>query len=243
MKFRITIMQSQGSTDVSSDIKSVKNAFSSTNNFFGNSVKTDKLFKNYSGDGIIIAPEEITMVDFNISDFGDSVVSNTESDVTVRVCGLMLAHLEESGNSVLGIESLLSSYAGKKLNGVTQGLSQGIEYLGNTFGSSLSSTLTGMLGSLSQGSFNLKSLYNNNLKNTIELARWALEYGESTDYRDVVIETIINESVSKTYILPDMFAVKYHESVNVSSGSGFYEFLLKQKRYSNRKIQITGGNI
>ena len=100
-----------------------------------------------------------------------------------------------------------------------------------------------MLGSLSQGSFNLKSLYNNNLKNTIELARWALEYGESTDYRDVVIETIINESVSKTYILPDMFAVKYHESVNVSSGSGFYEFLLKQKRYSNRKIQITGGNI
>ena len=80
-------MQSQGSTDVSSDIKSVKNAFSSTNNFFGNSVKTDKLFKNYSGDGIIIAPEEITMVDFNISDFGDSVVSNTESDVTVRVCG------------------------------------------------------------------------------------------------------------------------------------------------------------
>ena len=216
---------------------------SSTNNFFGNSVKTDKLFKNYSGDGIIIAPEEITMVDFNVSDFGDSVVSNTESDVTVRVCGLMLAHLEESGNSVLGIESLLSSYAGKKLNGVTQGLSQGIDYLGNTFGSSLSSTLTGMLGSLSQGSFNLNSLYNNNLKNTIELAKWALEYGESTDYRDVVIETIINESVSKTYILPDMFAVKYHESVNVSSGSGFYEFLLKQKRYSNRKIQITGGNI
>ena len=63
-------MQSQGSTDVSSDIKSVKNVFSSTNNFFGNSVKTDKLFENYSGDGIIIAPEEITMVDFNISDFG-----------------------------------------------------------------------------------------------------------------------------------------------------------------------------
>ena len=98
------------------------------------------------------------------------------------------------------------------------------------------------LGITSVGSALLDLDYNN-LKNTIELAKWALEYGESTDYRDVVIETIINESVSKTYILPDMFAVKYHESVNVSSGSGFYEFLLKQKRYSNRKIQITGGNI
>ena len=242
MKFRITIMQSQENTNISSDIKSVKSTFPSADNSFGNLGKIDKLFESSGNSGIIIAPEEITMVDFNISDFGNSITSNTESDVTVRVCGMMLSHIEETGNSVLGIGNLLSSYASKKLSGITQGLSQGIGYLGNAFSTNLSSTLSGMLGGLSQGSFNLSSLYNNNLKNTIELAKWALEYGESTDYRDVVIETIINESVSKTYILPDMFAVKYHESVNVSNSSGFYEFLLKQKRYSNRKIQIKGGN-
>ena len=242
MRFRITIMQSQASADINTDTKSVKNTFSNAENPFGSFEKAGKLFENNGKTGIILAPEEITMVDFNITDFGNGVVSNTESDVTVRAAGVILSHAEESGDSSLGIGNLLYSYANEKFNGLTQGLSQGIGYLGNTFGSNLNTTLSGMLGSLSQGNFDLGSLYNNNMQNTIELAKWALEYGESTDYRDVIIEVIINESVSKTYILPDMFAVKYHESMNISSGGGFYEFLLKQKRFSNRKIQITGGN-
>ena len=80
--------------------------------------------------------------------------------------------------------------------------------------------------------------FSSNFKNTAELAKWTLEYGESTDYRDVVVEMIIDESTSKTCILPDMYAVKYMESVTVSNGNSIYEILLKQKRYSNRKIQI-----
>ena len=113
-----------------------------------------------------------------------------------------------------------------------------MNYLGNMFSSNLNTTLLGMAGNLSLGDYDLGSLYSSNLKNTIELAKWALEYGESTDYRDVVIEMIINDSTSKTYILPDMYAVKYSESVTVSDGNGIYEILLKQKRYSNRKIKI-----
>ena len=235
MKFRITIMPSNGGA-----------AENLSGNFTGNSFLPDSktIFgqihnpNNDHQSGIIILPEEITAVNFNISDFGGGVVSNTESDVTVRILGSILSHLEETEESSLSMKNLLQSYTDNKLNNLTNGLIQGMSSLGNMFSSSLSSTLSGMASTLTQGNFNLNNLYNNNLKNTVELAKWALEYGEATDYRDVVIETIISESVSKTYILPDMFAVKYGESMTVSNGGGFFEILLKQKRFSSRKIQI-----
>ena len=217
MKFRITIMPTQ------------KNNIKQT---------PANLFKDNGQSGIIISSEEISAVNFNVSDFTDGFVSNTESDITVRILGIILSHLDETENSQLGLKNLLSSYTTGKLNGLTGGLSQGMNYLGNIFSSNLNTTLLGMTTDLTQEVYNLSSLYSSNLKNTIELTKWALEYGEATDYRDVVIEIIINDSMSKTYILPDMYAVKYSESMAVSNGNGVYEILLKQKRYSNRKIKI-----
>ena len=98
MKFRITVIPIQ------------KNNIKQT---------TENLFKDNGQAGIIISPEEISAVNFNISDFTDSFVSNTESNVTVRILGVILSHLDETENSPLDLKNLLSSYTTDKLNGLT----------------------------------------------------------------------------------------------------------------------------
>ena len=95
-----------------------------------------------------------------------------------------------------------------------------------------------MMSNFGGNDFGLANLYKMNFQNTVELSKWALTYGEKTDYRNVVVEIIINENLTKTYILPDMFAVDYDESLGTSNGNGNFELILKQKRFSNRKIEI-----
>ena len=241
MKFRVTIMPGSDKPSINSVGKTnIPNAgFVARNSesAFTPGGITNSL-KNITGqEGLILTSDEIMDVSVNISDISSGVVSNTESTVSVRIGGILLTHLDEDNtdNSPLNMKNLLSGYADDKLNGVTKGLVQGIYSLGNIFGNNLSSTLSGMLD---KGNFGLNDLYKTNLKNSIELAKWSLSYGEKSDYRDIVVEVIISDSVSKTYILPDMFAVKYSERLSVRGGNGIYEFLLQQKRYSSRKIEI-----
>jgi hypothetical protein len=191
--------------------------------------------------GMILSPDEITDVSFSASDFSVNSTANTESNVTVRIAGKLFSHIEESGaglDSPLSMNSLLTGFMGDKLSGLTSGLNKGMQALGNVFTSNLSSTLTGMVSKLGGNKFGLNNLYSMNFENTIELANWALSYGEKTDYRDVVVEIVINEGLSKTYILPDMFAVDYDESLGVGRGEGYFNLILRQKRYSSRKIII-----
>lgn len=191
--------------------------------------------------GLILTPDEITDVSFSASDFSVSSTANTESNVTVRIAGKLFSQIEEgstSFDSPLSMNSLLTGFMDDKLSGLTDGLNKGMQILGNTFTSGLSSTLTGMIGKFGGNKFGLNNLYSMNFENTIELANWALAYGEKTDYRDVVVEIMINEGVSKTYVLPDMFAIDYDENLGVGRGEGFFNLVLRQKRYSSRKIEI-----
>ena len=191
--------------------------------------------------GLILSPDEITDVSFSASDFSVNSTANTESNVTVRIAGKLFSQIEEGGmgsGSPLSMNSLLTGFMNDKLSGLTSGLNKGMQTLGNVFTSNLSSTLTGMVGKFGGSKFGLNNLYSMNFENTIELANWALAYGEKTDYRDVVVEIVINEGVSKTYILPDMFAIDYDENLGVDRGEGYFNLILRQKRFSSRKIVI-----
>ena len=95
-----------------------------------------------------------------------------------------------------------------------------------------------MIGKFGGSSLGLGNLYQKNIENTKELAKWALSYGESDDYRDIVLEMVITEGVSKTYVLPDMYVTDYNESSDIGSGNGHFSMTLKQKRFSERKIEI-----
>ena len=191
--------------------------------------------------GLILSPDEITDVSFSASDFSVNSTVNTESNVTVRIAGKLFSQIEEGStnfDSPLSMNSLLTGFMNDKLSGLTSGLNKGMQTLGGVFTSNLSSTLTGMVSKFGGSKFGMKNLYSMNFENTIELANWALAYGEKTDYRDVVVEIMINEGVTKTYILPDMFAIDYDENLGVGRGEGYFNLILRQKRYSSRKIVI-----
>ena len=190
-------------------------------------------------EGIIISPDELVSVDLSLFNSALSSTSSSETNLVINISGKLLSHVEEAGLGMpLSMGSLLSSFASNGMNDLTKGLNKGIQVLGNSFAGGLSNTLTGMMGKLGGNSFGLGNLYQNNMKNTKELAKWAISYGEKSDYRDVVLEMIINESVKKTYILPDLYAADYNESSNIGSGDGHFTMVLKQKRYSERKIEI-----
>ena len=145
---------------------------------------------------------------------------------------------ENEAGLPLSMNSLLSGFAAAGVSELTGGLSKGIQILGSTFAGGLTNTLTGMIGKFGGSSLGLGNLYQKNIENTKELAKWALSYGESDDYRDIVLEMVITEGVSKTYVLPDMYAVDYDENANVLTGEGSFVITLKQKRFSERKIEI-----
>ena len=192
-----------------------------------------------SQEGIILSPDEIVSVDVSISDYSISQTSSSEANVTVRVSGKLLSHVEENeGGLPLSMNSMLSTFASAGVSELTSGLSKGIQILGSSFSGGLTNTLTGMLGKFGGSALGLGNLYQKNIENTKELAKWALSYGENSDYRDIVLEMVITEGVTKTYVLPDMFVTDYNESSNVGSGNGHFSMTLKQKRYSERKIEI-----
>ena len=189
--------------------------------------------------GIILSPDEIVSVDVSISDYSINQTSSSEANVTVRVSGKLLSHVEENESGLpLSMNSMLSGFAATGVSELTSGLSKGIQVLGSTFAGGLTSTLSGMMGKFGGSALGLGNLYQKNIENTKELAKWALSYGESTDYRDIVLEMLITEGVSKSYVLPDMYAVDYDESSSVYNGEGSFIITLKQKRYSERKIEI-----
>ena len=190
-------------------------------------------------EGIIISPDEIVSVDLSLFNSALSSTSSSETNLVINISGKLLCHVEETSLGMpLSINSLLSSFTNNGISDLTKGLNKGIQVLGSSFAGGLTNTLTGMMGKLGGNSFGLGNLYQNNMKNTKELAKWAISYGEKSDYRDVVLEMIINESVKKTYILPDLYAADYNESSNIGSGDGHFSMVLKQKRYSERKIEI-----
>ena len=237
MKFIVTIMPATSKMPVNSST-SIKN-----NSFTSRTLTKDlsnSFFSNQGQEGIILTSDELTFVSFSSSDFAEGMVSNTETNISVRISGKVLSHLssDSSNSSSFNIESILSGYADEKFHGLSKGLTHGVSSLGNVFSSNLDTTFTNMINNLNNKKFNLNDLYEMNFKNTIELAKWALEYGVSADYRDVVIEIIINENISKTYILPDMFAIDYDESFGIGNGTGDFDLVLRQKRFSNRKIEI-----
>ena len=267
MKFRVSIMPRSempetGSGGVGGALSEGKGAFGAPTGCFGNASSSLAANKSSGGNslggslpglgsltgllgegqsGLILTPDEITDVSFSASDFSVSSTANTESNVTVRIAGKLFSQIEEGStnfDSPLSMNSLLTGFMNDKLSGLTDGLNKGMLILGNTFTSGLSSTLTGMVGKFGGNKFGLNNLYSMNFENTIELANWALAYGEKTDYRDVVVEIMINEGVSKTYVLPDMFAIDYDENLGVGRGEGFFNLVLRQKRYSSRKIEI-----
>lgn len=189
--------------------------------------------------GIILSPDEIVSVDVSISDYAISQTSNSEANVTVRLSGKLLSHVEENeGGLPLSMNSMLSGFAAAGVSELTSGLSKGIQILGSTFAGGLTNTLSGMMGKFGGSTLGLGNLYQKNIENTKELAKWALSYGESTDYRDIVLEMVITEGVSKTYVLPDMYVTDYNENSSIGSGNGNFFIILKQKRYSERKIEI-----
>ena len=194
-------------------------------------------------EGIIISPDEIRSVNLSISDYSVTSTSSSEANVTVTILGKLLSHIEETetGNNfsgMLGMNTLLDGFASEGMSSLTKGLSKGMQTLGKAFSSTLTSKLSGITSGLGIKKFGMTNLYDMNLENSKELAKWALSYGDKSDYRDIVLEIIINEGKSKTYILPDMYAKDYEENFDESNGNGYFTVHLKQKRYSERKIEI-----
>ena len=248
MKFRVTIMPLKNTVNQvnASGVNTFNSSKLMTSNVFasGNSnTNIGGLSSLVSGsvDGMILSPDEIVSVILNISDYSTGNTAKTETNVSVTITGKILSHIEEADSereSSLSMTSLLSGFMNDKINGLTKGLTNGAKILGGMFENTLNFTLTNMIGNYGGEKFGLSSLYKMNFQNSIEMANWALEYGEGSDYRDIVVEVMINENMSKSYILPDMFAVDYDENLGTGKGEGSFTLVLKQKRYSNRKIQI-----
>ena len=150
------------------------------------------------------------------------------------------AHVEddETDTSQLNIGTLVNNIKESGVDGLSEGLKAGIQMFGTGFANNLLGTLGGGLFSNLGKNPGSRTIYDLNFNNTKELLKWALSYGETEDYRDVTLEMRINEMKSKTYLLPDMYAVDYQEKVGIHAGQGIFSIILKQKRYSNRKIEI-----
>ena len=188
--------------------------------------------------GIILSPDEVTMVSFNAADYQGNLTSKSESVVSLVISGMLHSSAIEkfNGNNLIEMETLFNEFTENSLGYITKGLKNISQKFSGTFRNSLNLTINNLFQNKTE--YLSGDISGQNMKNSICMSKWALSCGEQEDYRDIAVEILINNNELKTYFIPDMYVSQYKETMGVIDGAGSFSLFLKQSKYSRKKIVI-----
>lgn len=183
--------------------------------------------------GMILTSEEIISVKYKTRIAEYRNFANTDSEIRVRIRGMILSGLNERNVTEADftvINSLLEDYKNNSLE------ESNLSEMKHIYQKKLKSLNEMVFQGIEK--FDLNNFYEHNKKNIISLTNWALDYKSNNEYRDVMMEINLGNEKTMDLIFENMYVENFKQSFNIENGNGEFLLELKQKYYNGSKIKI-----
>ncbi len=172
---------------------------------------------------VILSTDEITKV--NVSALpSEELSANVVSEVKVTIEGKILSKLSKNSLENLKVTQDLKEYGEKEFE-----LSTIWEESKYEISIKTKKLLKEKYGHINVENISLENIYELNQENILGLKKWGFSYDNESDYRDVVIEFIYDNSEVALYVLPSLYAYFYNEDYSIAEGNGTFKIELRQK--------------
>ncbi len=183
-------------------------------------------------DGIILTSDEINLVKYKTRTAEGKNFANTDSEVSVRITGKMMSQLKVEKNSTNSFPEMNSMLEDYKNNNLGNSLSALKKLYQEKFKSVSDKVFQGI------DKFDLSNFYEHNKKNIISLTKWALDYKNNGEYKDVIVEINLGDEKTIALLFENMYVENFEQEFNIEKGNGEFFLNLKQKYYNGSKIKI-----